>query len=349
MRVGIVGCGEISRVHVQALQKSRSCNVVGACDLIEDKAKSLAARYGIPRAYTDFSEMLRNEKLEMVDITTPPQVHEHLAVEAMNAGCHVLTEKPMCMTVQEADRMIEASKQNNVKLGVVHSFLFNPAIRRALIGVKKGEIGNLLWVDTVISINSLLKWKDVPGFPKWYYSLSGGLFGEIIPHGIYVQLAFLGNIRKAFGVARRNGKESKLVPFTDLHVTMDCENGTGGLFISTRMLTPHTLVNVRVVGSEGMYYINVPAATVVKAKLQTSDSISARTSMNIGPASRMIYDTLRLGVKTISGSIKPHMSHNTLIREFVERVQNGREPPVTSEEGKEVVRAEEMVWKSILD
>ena len=130
---------------------------------------------------------------------------------------------------------------------------------------------------------------------------------------------------------------------------MDCENGTGGILISTRILTPYTLVNVRVLGSEGMYLINVPTATVVKTRLQTSDSISARTSMNIGPAFQMIYDTLRLGVKTISGSIKPHMSHNIIIKEFVERVQKGLEPPVTPEEGKEVVRAEEIIWKSILD
>ena len=207
VRIGIVGCGEISRVHVQALQNAGGCTVVGACDLIEDKAKALASRYGIPRTYSDFSGMLKEEKLDMVDITTPPQVHERLAVEAMKAGCHVLVEKPMCMTVREADRMIEASKQSNVKLGVVHSFLFNPAISEALAGVRKGEIGDLLWVDTVISINSLLKWKDAPGFPEWYYSLSGGLFGEIIPHGIYVQLAFLGNIRKAFGVVKKIGIE----------------------------------------------------------------------------------------------------------------------------------------------
>ena len=216
MKVGIVGCGEISPVHAGAWVNLKKCELVSACDLVKSRAEKLAAKFQIPRIYTDFSSMLKEENLDIVDITTSPQVHAPLAIEALNAGCNVLAEKPMCMTVKEADQMIEAAKRNNRKLGIIHSFLFTPGIQKALKQVRQGKIGDLLWVDTVISIKSLLDWVNAPGFPQWYSKLPGGIFGEIIPHGLYIQLAFLGSPRKTLGMTRKAQNADDLIPFSQL-------------------------------------------------------------------------------------------------------------------------------------
>jgi len=348
VKVGIVGCGEVSKVHIEALKDTEKCMVVSVCDLIKSKAEALAKRYSIPHTYTDLSLMLQKEKLDLIHIVTPPQVHARLAIEAMNARCNVLVEKPMCMTVREADQMINAAKRNNVKLGVVHSFLFTPGIRKALKSVRQGEIGDLLWADTVISIKSLLDWVNAPGFPMWYAKLPGGLFGEIIPHGLYVQLAFLGNVRKIFGVTKKIEKPSELVPFSELQVLMDCENGLGGLFLSTRIRTPYTVIMVSIIGTRGLLLVNVPTGTVIKMKLGSSMSTLARARMNLEPASHLIKSSASLAAKTLLRSIEHHMTHKILIKEFVESIQRGSKPPVTPEEGREVVRVTNLIWKNIL-
>jgi predicted dehydrogenase len=347
MNIGIVGCGYVSKVHLDALRENSNCKIVSLCDLDEKRAKELASSYNVPKVYTDFSQMLQKENLDIVHVLTPPQTHESLSVKAMEAGCNVLVEKPMCVTVEEADNMIKAAKQNNVVLGVVHSFLFNPAIRKALTAVKQKEIGQLLWADTQISIHSLLKWADKPGFPTWYQTLPGGLFGEIIPHGVYVQLAFLGKIKNAFGYVTEREATSDLVPFSELHVTMEGEKALGGLLMSPRIVSPYTLIMVRLMGTEGMLLIEVPSATLFKIEVGGSSKISSRAMMALKPAFQMISNTASLGVKTMIGSVKHHMTHSIIIRGFVESVINKTKPLVTAEEGRDVIKAINMIWDNI--
>lgn len=358
MRVGVVGCGRVSRVHVKSLIQTGKCRVVSVCDLDNDRATALAKEYGIPRVYTDFSSMLRKEKLDIVHVLTPPQIHAPLSIEAMDAGCHVLVEKPMCMTVNEADEMIEASRRNDVKLGGVHSFLFTPAIKEALNVVKEGEIGDLLWVDTLVSLYPLLGWNNgkTRHYASWYYTLQGALFGEIIPHGLYVQLAFLGKIKKIFGLTRKMGEASELLPFSDIQAIMDCDNCMGGLFVSSRIKSPHVLIRTRIVGSKKIIIANIPTGTVTKMKLGRSDtlpmaektSLFTKAMMNLEPAFQLISKTISLGSKALLGSVRLGMTHKILIKRFIESIENGTEPPVTAEEGREVVRATNMLWENIL-
>jgi len=359
MNAGIIGCGLVSRTHVKSLIESRKCRVVSVCDLKKDRAIALANEFNIPKAYTDFSLMLQKEKLDLVHVLVPPQVHASLSIEAMEAGCHVLVEKPMCMTVKEADQMIESSRRNGVKLGVIHSYLFTPAIKEALNVAKKGEIGDLLWVDTLVSLYPLLGWSNgkTENYASWYYTLQGALFGEIVPHGLYVQLAFLGKIKKIFGLTRRRmGEASELLPFSDLHAIMDCENCAGGLFVSSRIRSPHAVFLTRVVGSKKVLVANIPTGTMTKMKLGGSDilpmaektSLSTKAMMNLGPAFQLISKTISLGTKTLLGSVGLGMTHKILIKRFIESIENGTEPPVTAEEGREVVKATNLLWENIL-
>ncbi len=348
MNVGIVGCGEVSSVHADAILNTKKCKLVSACDLEKERASQLAKKFGIPRIYTDFSEMLKEEKLDAVHITTPPQVHAKLTIQALNSGCHVLVEKPMCMSVKEADEMIKAAKRNNLKLGVIHSFLFTPAISKARQMVKQGEIGDLLWADTVVSIKSLLKWEHAKSFPRWYSSLPGGLFGEIIPHGLYVTLAFLGKVNKIFGATRKSGEISGLVPFSEVQAILDCENSLGGLFMSSRIESPYTIFMVRLVGTRGILLVNVPAASTVKLKVGGETSAVKRAMMNIGPAAQLLSNSASLATKVLTGSVKLKMTHRILVKGFVESIENDSEPLVTAEEGKEVVKAINMLWENIV-
>ena len=209
-----------------------------------------------------------------------------------------------------------------------------------------------------MSLYPLLGWNDgkTDNYPGWYYTLQGALFGEIIPHGLYVQLAFLGKIKNAFGLTRVTEEKTDLLPFSDLQILMDCENATGGLFVSSRIKTPYALILTRIIGTEGIMVANIPTATVTKTKLSRTESfpiietnrLFSRAMMNIGPSFQMLSKTISLGGKALFGSVGLEMTHETLVKGFVDAIENNKEPLVTAEDGREVIKTTNMLWENIL-
>jgi len=150
LRVALVGCGAITQArHIPSLLKIRDVELVATCDKDEELAKRVAERCHINKYYADLSQMLNREQLDVIDISTPPNTHATLSIEAMDAGCHVLVEKPMALSVKEADEMVSASKRNQVKLCVAHNNLFDPMVMRAESIISQGGIGDLTGMDIV--------------------------------------------------------------------------------------------------------------------------------------------------------------------------------------------------------
>ena len=132
MKVGIVGCGKVAKgVHIPALLRAKGVEIAAVCDVDKEEAKRTAKMFNIDRYYTDISDMLKREDLEMVDICTPPHLHAPMAIQAIEEDCHVLLEKPMTSSVSEADEILKALKNSGVKLCVVHNYLFMPIAIKA--------------------------------------------------------------------------------------------------------------------------------------------------------------------------------------------------------------------------
>ncbi len=206
LRVAVVGCGRIGQWHhIPSLLKIRDAKVVAICDKNEDLVKGAARRFNISRYYTDSSEMLAREEVNMVDICTPPQTHLALSIQAMEAGCHVLVEKPIALSLSEVDEMASVAKQNNMKLCQVHNKLFEPVMMKAYAIVNEGRIGNLTGVAIQVlqsqaSANSMLMNRE-----HWCHSLPAGIFTETLPHPLYFAAAFLGTLEP---VGTYSGKSS---------------------------------------------------------------------------------------------------------------------------------------------
>src|SRR5690349_13933191 len=116
MRVAIVGCGQFSRMHVCAVQEVKGLEIVAVCDQDQWRAKEVAGLTRGAQAYGDLTALLQQEHPDVVHVLTPPRTHASLAIQAMQAGCHVLVEKPMALSTGEADGMIAAARENGVKL-----------------------------------------------------------------------------------------------------------------------------------------------------------------------------------------------------------------------------------------
>ncbi len=129
--VGIIGCGAIFGMHAFPLHLLSNAQVGAVCD-IKPEARQTAAALLDCDAYADYHEMLGRDDIDVVHILTPHYLHAPMAIDAMNAGKHVLTEKPMAYNLEECDAMIAAAEKNHVKLMVAYMKRYDPAYEWAL-------------------------------------------------------------------------------------------------------------------------------------------------------------------------------------------------------------------------
>ncbi len=121
VRVGIIGCGGIANgKHMPSLSKLKNVELVAFCDIIEERAVAAAKKFGVPNSgvYVDYKDLLKDESIEVVHVCTPNKSHADITVAALEAGKHVMCEKPMAKTAADARRMVEAAKRTGKKLTI---------------------------------------------------------------------------------------------------------------------------------------------------------------------------------------------------------------------------------------
>jgi hypothetical protein len=140
LHVGIVGTGEIAQVvHLPLLAAmSDKYKIAALCDVSQHSLQFNGEKYGVTNLYTDVKEMVKQEDLDVIFVLNSDEYHAEAAIEAANAGKHVLIEKPMALTLSDADAIIEAEKRNDVKIMVGYMWRYAPALEAAV-----KEIGGL--------------------------------------------------------------------------------------------------------------------------------------------------------------------------------------------------------------
>lgn len=339
LRGGIVGCGFAATVsHLPAWRALKDVDIVAVCDQREEIAMETAKRWGISSAYGEFSQMLQSEELDFVDICSPPLTHFPLSIQAMKAGRHVLVEKPMALKVSEADEMVSTARKHDVKLCVVHNFLFTPVVQAAKSLVDTGAIGDLVSVEAEI-----LARRESIQQNNWRHHLPGGIFGDYAPHALYLESAFLGNIHSIRAIAR---KQSQFPGVTadELRVLLEGENGLGAFSIFCN--APRTSFNLSIFGTKEKLYIDNFALTMIRSRSRTNK------------VHELVLDQLNLSLKLLAGatasSVKALLGrrwyksgHQAIIQKFVESMRHDQDPPVGGEDGRETVRILEEIWKQI--
>ena len=145
MRYALIGCGRISPNHIMAA-KNNNLEMVAICDIdtkcMEDKVKKFELPESV-KLYTDYKELLAVEKPELVAVTTESGLHANIAIDCINAGCHVIIEKPIALSIKDADAIIAAAKEKGVKVCVNHQNRFNKSIQKIREAVEKGRFGRM--------------------------------------------------------------------------------------------------------------------------------------------------------------------------------------------------------------
>jgi len=146
IRLGLIGTGGIARgAHLPALPKVEEIELVAAADVSEKSRKEAQEKFGIPKLYADYKEMIREEKLDAVDICTPNLYHKQPAIDALKSGLHVLVEKPIAMNVKEAKAMCTAAREAGKKLMVAQCQRFRPDVQQLKKYIDAGELGDIYY------------------------------------------------------------------------------------------------------------------------------------------------------------------------------------------------------------
>jgi predicted dehydrogenase len=143
LRVGVIGAGIMGKMHCQAYRDYHRSEVVAVADVVEERARSLAGQWGIKSWYTDYREMLEKEELDAVAVATPDQLHRAPSVDALEAGKHVLLEKPLATTLEDGRAIVEAVQRTGKILMVNHGLRQKQAVRMVKQAVAAGELGKV--------------------------------------------------------------------------------------------------------------------------------------------------------------------------------------------------------------
>lgn len=172
-RVGIIGCGGMGRSHSRAYTNNPATEIVAAMDINEEAAKELAEKFDIPAVYTDYNKMLTKEDLDIASITTWQGVRAEITVAAANAGVKgIIGEKPMAASLGEADDMIEACDENDVKLAIGHNRRFSATLTEIRNLVADGAIGQPTFVYHRAKPNAGMLNTGTHAIDGWRYILS---------------------------------------------------------------------------------------------------------------------------------------------------------------------------------
>lgn len=197
--IGIIGCGSIAKkVHIPCFTRTPECQLIGLADTNLERAKELALKYNVEHVFNNYQELLKCDNVDAVSVCTPPATHCQIVVDACNANKHVLCEKPIALSLEEADRMIEAAKKSEVVLAVGHQFRFMRNVEKARELLRKKVIGKILTCyGELVGGGPFFEWKTSSN----YYLKTGVGIDVLFNYGTHIIDLFNFFFKKALRVS----------------------------------------------------------------------------------------------------------------------------------------------------
>jgi predicted dehydrogenase len=228
MKAALIGAGQIARQHLTCLQSLPGVELVGVCDLSPAAAECAAERHGVRAWFTDRRVMLASAKPDVVHITTPPASHFRLAMEALEAGAHVIVEKPATGTLAELEELLRRGAERQRAVVEDFNYLFNEAPREIAARIEAGEFGAVVHVEVMIALNILGPggFAD-PNAPHPILKMPGGAIADFLPHLASLAYLFVGPHRRVQTLWRKRCES--LAPYDEFRGLIDAERGTAAL------------------------------------------------------------------------------------------------------------------------
>lgn len=328
IKFAIVGCGHIAKKHVEAIQRVEKAQLVAVCDNHSDRLKQFSEIYGV-KGFSTLEDLLDKVKgIDVVNICTPSGLHTEMAIQAAQAKKHVIVEKPLALTVEDADRIIEACRMHHVKLAVVHPNRFRPAVRELKKAIDNGWFGRLSHVNATVRWNRNQAYYDQAPW-RGTKSMDGGVLMNQAIHNLDLLLWLCGPVKEvqAYTATRLRNIETEDVAVAILTL----ENGALGVVEAATTIYPKNLEeSISIFGEKGSAIVGGPTANWIQ---HWSFADVNQEEMDL------IVERVNRDPFGISG-------HEWIIRDMVEAILNDRMPAVTGEDGRAAVALVNAIYKA---
>ena len=343
LKLALIGCGRISTNHIKAIiDNFKDIELVAVCDILKDKAELKADEYLVkaqeknmpevrPNAYADYREMVQSEDINICVICTESGYHAELSLYCLNLKKHVLVEKPMAMSIFDADKMIQIAGKNRLKLAVCHQNRFNPPIQKLRQAIDEERFGRIFAGTARILWNRNKGYYDKANW-RGTWKLDGGCLVNQCTHNIdLLQWMIDSEIDSVYG---QTG--NYLHPYIQTEdygsIIIKFKNGAIGNIEGTVCVYPKNLEEtLTILGENGTVVIGGLAIN----KILVWDFKDKRESLE---QVQKEYDS---EIKNVYGN-----GHSPLYKNFIDSIRNNSNPLIDGNEGKKSLSIILMAYKS---
>ena len=322
-KIAILGAGFISEIHLESYHRFiPESEVVAVYARNEEKAKAFSEKFNVPLWYTDIDKLLNESGCDIVDICLPNFMHEQATLKSAAAGKHIIIEKPLSVTLEEADRMIDACKKANVKLMYAEELCFAPKYERARQLVNEGAFGDVF----------MLKQSEKHSGPHsdWFYDINlagGGVLMDLGCHGIQWFRWMLNNAKPlnvfaslstVYHKGRTKGEDNSII-------IIEFENGVTGIVENSWAKHGGMDDRSEIYGTGGVIYADLfMGNSAISYSKNGYKYAMEKADTTVGWSFTVFEEVFNQGY--------PHE-----LKHFVDCVRNNKQPLVTGEDGRAVL------------
>lgn len=251
-RSAVVGTNVVGVTHIRAITAAPMCELAAVCDLVPARARAALDQLNLPGVpvYESITEMLRQQKLDVVHICTPSGAHLETALESIRAGVNVICEKPLEVNLDRCDQMLEAAQKQGVRVGGIFQYRWNEANAAIHRAAQEGRFGRIAWAGSFTPWWRPDEYFETGGWRgTWKMDGGGAIMNQSI-HAIDLMQWFAGPIKTVCAFAGRRAHDKIEVEDT-LSATVQFANGGFGTILGTTALFPGAPVRVELGGENG--------------------------------------------------------------------------------------------------
>lgn len=343
LRVGIIGAGAIGPSHAHAMQDIPRVELAAVCDRDAARATALAQEYGVT-PYTDLARML--EVVDAATLCVPSGLHLDPALQVIAAGRHLLVEKPMEITTERIDRIVEAAaRPPRVTLAAVYQARFTPVVEQLKLLVDDGLLGDIYSGSAYIKRYRTQEYYDSGGW-RGTWEIDGG--GCLMNQGIHLVdllLWFCGDVTRVIALTSSVGRQVEVE--TQAQALLTFANGATGVIEATTLAYPELPQYLELYGSRGTVAFTGDRLLRLDLMDPTPAQIQARAEIErLGEERAAQRQGQRANVA--AGTAVPHvdMGHAPVIEDFAAAILNNRPPLVDGPEARRSVELVTAIYES---
>ncbi len=264
LKFALLGCGRIAKRHSELLGDKQidGARLVAVCDAVQEKAEAIAGRFGVS-AYTDLDEMMTKEAIDVVVVLTPSGLHAEHVVKLAKFGKHIMVEKPMALTIDDADAMIQACDEHNCNMFVIKQNRFNVPVVKLKDAMTDGRFGKLVLGTVRVRWARHQSYYDQDSW-RGTWAMDGGVLTNQASHHVDMLEWMMGDVESVF--ARATTALADIEAEDTIVVTVKFNNGALGIIEATTATRPKDLEgSISILGENGSVVIGGFAVNEMQA------------------------------------------------------------------------------------